>query len=185
MVSFSIPRSSRKFRFTAGVGLGVLVLFAAYVFALTQIQHSTEKTYAALRASDPDLYLSKIRQVEGFRVYLRQFTELKDYRAPKVEAPPFIIGRWALYDEPMRVDDAYVPPVCLDDVVIQDGMIRTGRPKPAEYKVRYMIDGMRVLAQRDQGTPITIAPIGYGVHVNHIEVTLPGQAKPRYGYLCH
>jgi len=185
MASFSIRRNSRKFRFTAGVGFGVLVLFAAYVFALTQIQHSTEKTYAALRASDPDLYLSKIRQVEGFRVYLRQFSQLKDYKTPQLEAPPFVIGRWVLYEEPMRVDDAYVPPVCLDDVVIQDGMIRTGRPKRTQYKVQYVIDGMRVLAQRNQGPPIVIVPVGYGVHVNHIEVTLPGQTKPRYGYLCH
>jgi hypothetical protein len=183
MVNFNIARSSRRFRFNAGIGLASLALFAAYVFALTQIQHSTEKTYAELRASDPDLYLSKIRQAEGFRVYLRQFNELKGYGTPKLEAPPFVIGRWVLYDEPMRVDDAYVPPVCLDDVVIQDGLIRTGRPKPADYKVHYVIEGPMVLAQRDNGPPISIVPIGYGVHVNHIVIMLPG-AKPRYGYLC-
>ena len=183
MVSFNIARSSRRFRFNAGVGIASLVLFAVYVLALTQIQHSTEKTYAELRASDPDLYLAKIRQAEGFRVYLRQYTALKGYGTPKREAPPFVIGRWVLYNEPMRVDDAYVPPVCLDDVVIQDGLIRTGRPKPAEYKVRYVIEDKRVLAQRDNGPPITIVPVGYGTHVNHIEVMLPG-AKMRYGYLC-
>lgn len=183
MVSFSIARSSRRFRFNAAVGIASLVLFAIYVFALTQMQHSTERTYAELRTTDPDLFLSKIRQAEGFRVYLSEFTALKGYRTPKTEAPPFIIGRWALFDEPMRVDDAYVPPVCLDDVVIQDGLIRTGRPKPAEYKVSYVIDGKHVLAKRDTGTPITIVPIGYGVHVNHIEIMLPG-TRMRYGYLC-
>jgi len=183
MVNFNITRSSRRFRFNAAVGLISLALFAGYVFALTQIQHSTEKTYAELRASDPDLYLSKIRQAEGFRVYLRQFTELKGYGMPKREAPPFVIGRWVLYGEPKRVDDAYVPPNCLDDVVIQDGLVRFGRPKPAEYNVHYVIEGAQVLAQRDKGAPITIEPVGYGVHVNHIEITLPG-AKPRYGYLC-
>ena len=175
--------SAPAFRFNAGVGLASLALFAGYVFALTQIQHSTEKTYAALRTSDPDLYLSKIRQAEGFRVYLRQFAELKGYATPKLEAPPFVIGRWVLYDQVMRVDDAYVPPDCLDDVVIQDGQIRVGRPKPAEYKVRYVIEGTRVLALRDGGPPIAIVPIGYGVHVNHIEIMLPG-AKQRFGYLC-
>ena len=30
--------------------------------------------------------------------YLRQFTELKGYQTPQTEAPPFLIGRWALYD---------------------------------------------------------------------------------------
>ncbi len=183
MVSLSFPRNSRKFRFNAGIGIASLALFAGYVFALTQVQHSTEKTYAALRTSDPDLYLSKIRQAEGFRVYLRQFAALKGYATANAEAPPFVIGRWVLDNELLRVDDAYVPPVCLDDVVIQDGKIRVGRPKPAEYKVRYVMDGARVLAQRDDGPPIVIVPIGYGVHVNHIEITLPG-AKVRYGYLC-
>jgi hypothetical protein len=183
MVSFSIARSSRRFRFNAAVGVASLALFSLYVLALTQMQHSTERTYAELRSSDPDLYLSKIRQAEGFRVYLRQFTELKGYDTPKLVAPPFVIGRWALYDQPMRVDDAYVPPVCLDDVVIQDGLIRVGRPKLADYKVHYVIEGPMVLAQRDNAAPISIVPIGYGVHVNHIVITLPG-SKPRYGYLC-
>lgn len=183
MVSLSIARSSRRFRFNAGVGIVSLILFSVYVFALTQMQHSTERAYAELRTTDPDLYLAKIRQVEGFRVFLRQFTELKGYETPKVKAPPFVIGRWVLYDEPMRVDDAYVPPVCLDDIVIQDGLIRTGRPKPAEYKVRYVIEDKRVLAVRNAGPAIAIVPVGYGVHVNHIEVILPG-AKLRYGYLC-
>jgi len=183
MVSFSVTSRSRRFRFNAAVGVASLALFAIYVFALTQVQHSTERTYAALRATDPDLFLSKIRQAEGFRVYLRQFTVLKGYGTPKTEAPPFVIGRWALYDEPMRVDDAYVPPVCLDDVVIQDGLIRTARPKPAEYAVSYVIEDKRVLAKRNNGPPITIVPIGYGVHVNHIEIMLPG-TKMRYGYLC-
>ena len=89
MVSFNFARSSRKFRFNAGVGIASLALFAVYVFALTQMQHSTEKTYAELRASDPDLYLAKIRQAEGFRVYLRQFTALKGYGTPKLRGAAF------------------------------------------------------------------------------------------------
>ena len=40
-----------------------------------------------------------------------------------------------------------------------------------------------MLAQRDNGPPIAIVPVGYGVHVNHIEVMLPG-TKMRYGYQC-
>jgi hypothetical protein len=184
MVSFSIARRSRRFRFNTGVGLGLLLLFVAYVLALTQLQVSTERTYEELRRSDPDLYLSKIRQTEGFRTYLRQFRELKNYQTPQRLAPPFLIGSWVLYDHALRVDDAYVPPNCLDNVVIEDGHLRTGRPKPADYDVRYRIEGERVLALRDNGPPITIDPVGYGVHVNHIEIVLPGTDKVRYGYMC-
>ena len=49
-----------------GSGSRLLVAFTAYVLALTQMQHTTERTYAELRKSDPDLYLAKIRQAEGF-----------------------------------------------------------------------------------------------------------------------
>ncbi len=184
MATFSFARRSRKFRINIWVALALLALFAAYVLALTQMQHSAERTYAELRSSDPDLYLAKIRQAEGFRVYLRQFTQLKGYQTPQTIAPPFLIGRWVLYDEPMRVDDAYVPPICLDDVVIQDGMIRTGRPKPAEYAVRYQIQGTQVVATRENASSIVIVPVGYGTHVNHIEIILPGSQKTRYGYEC-
>ncbi len=133
---------------------------------------------------DPDLYLAKIRQAEGFRTYLREFTALKGYQTPQTIAPPFLIGRWVLYDEPMRVDDAYVPPMCLDDIVIQDGNIRTGRPKQASYPVRYQIQGANVMALREDAAPIVIVPVGYGTHVNHIEVRLPDSDETRYGYQC-
>ncbi len=184
MVSFRIARRSRSFRINAWAAIGLLAAFTAYVLTLTQIQHTTERTYAELRNTDPDLYLAKIRQAEGFRVYLRQFTELKGYQTPQTEAPPFLIGRWALHDQPLRVDDAYVPPLCLDDVVIQDGDIRTGRPKRASYPVRYQIQDSKVMALREKAAPIVIVPVGYGTHVNHIEVKLPGSDEPRYGYLC-
>lgn len=184
MVSFRVARLSRSFRINAWVAVGLLAAFVAYILALTQIQHTTQRTYAELRKTDPDLYLAKIRQAEGFRVYLRQFTELKGYDTPQAEAPPFLIGRWVLYDQPMRVDDAYVPPICLDDVVIQDGNVRTGRPKRASYPVRYQIQGANVLAVREDAAPIVIVPVGYGTHVNHLEVRLPDSEDTRYGYQC-
>lgn len=184
MVSFRFARRSRGFRINPWVVGGLLAAFAVYVLVLTQIERKTERTYAALRKSDPDLYLEKIRLTEGFRAYLRQFTEMKDFTTPQTEAPPFLIGRWALNDKPLRVDDSYVPPMCLDNVVIQDGKIHTGRPTPASYAVRYHIEGKRVLATRENGPPIVIVPVGYGTHVNHIEVRLPGSDKTRYGYAC-
>jgi hypothetical protein len=184
MVSFRLARRSRSFRINAWVAVGLLAAFGAYVLTLTQIQQTTERTYAELRNTDPDLYLAKIRQAEGFRVYLRLFTELKGYQTPQTEAPPFLIGRWVLHDEPMRVDDAYVPPICLDDIVIQDGNIRTGRPRRTSYPVRYQIQGTNVIAVRENAAPIVIVPVGYGTHVNHIEVKLPGSDKTRYGYEC-
>ena len=184
MVSLKLARSSRRFRINTWVAVALLAAFAAYVFTLTQMQHTTERTYAELRTKDPDLYLAKIRQAEGFRTYLKQFTVMKGYATPQTEAPAFLIGRWVLYDEPMRVDDAYVPPICLDDIVIQDGNIRTGRPKRASYPVRYEIQDEKVLALRENAPPIVVVPVGYGTHVNHIEVKLPGSDKTRYGYQC-
>lgn len=184
MVNFRLAHRSRSFRINAWVAIGLLAAFGAYVLALTQIERTTELTYAELRKTDPDLYLAKIRQAQGFRTYLREFTALKGYRTPQTEAPPFLIGRWALHDKPLRVDDAYVPPLCLNDIVIQDGNIRTGHPKRASYAVRYQIQGANVMAVREKEAPIVIMPVGYQAHVNHIEVRLPDSDETRYGYLC-
>lgn len=180
----NIARRSRRFRFNAGLGLASLLLFGAYVLVLTQLQRSTEQTFARLRSSDPDRYLSQLRQTEGFPVYLETFGELKGYGTPQRLAPPFLIGRWALHERPLRVDDSYVPPSCLDNVVIQDGQIRATRPEEATYDVSYAIGGKRVLAMREGKTPIIIVPIGYRAHINHIEITLPDDDGTRYGYLC-
>jgi hypothetical protein len=184
MISFRIARRSRRFRFNAGLSYAILVLFVAYILALTQLQRSTEATYADLRKSDPNRYLSEIRQAEGFRVYLREFRDLKGYAAPQRLAPPFLIGRWAMVDQPLRADDSYVPSSCLDDVIIEDGHIRSGGEHPTDYDVNYVINGAGILALRPKGAPIIITPVGYGVHVNHIELIMPGSSMPRYGYLC-
>lgn len=184
MVNFRLSRRTRGLRINAWVAIGLLVAFAAYVLVLTQIQQKTARTHAELRKSDPDLYLAKILQAQGFRDYLREFTALKGYQTPQAEAPPFLIGRWALHEKPLRVDDAYVPPLCLDDIVIQDGNIRTARGKRASYTVRYQIQGDKVMALRENAAPIVIVPVGYRAHLNHIEVRMPGSDATRYGYLC-
>ena len=184
MVSFRLARQPRGFRLNLWAAVGLSAAFAAYVLALNQIERTTERSQAELRKTDPELYLEKVRLTNGFRAYLSRFTDLKGFTAPQTEAPPFLIGRWALNDKPLRVDDTYVPPMCLNNVVIQDGNIRTGRPKPASYTVRYHIEGKQVLATRADGPPIVIVPVGYGTHVNHIEIKLPGGDATRYGYAC-
>lgn len=97
MISFRIARSARRFRFNATLGYVMLLLFVGYVLALTQLQRSTEKTYAELRRVAPDRYLSEIRQAEGFRVYLREFRTLKGYDTPDPAGP-------AIPDRPLGVD---------------------------------------------------------------------------------
>ena len=49
MVGSRLARRARRLRINAWFAAGLLLAFGAYVIALTQMQHTTERTYAALR----------------------------------------------------------------------------------------------------------------------------------------
>jgi hypothetical protein len=181
MSFFTVARRSRQFRFNVAAALAALAFFCVYFVVLMHEERQAEQTYGELREKDPDTYLEKIRQVRGFQIYLREFRTLKRYDQSRVEAPPFLIGRWALFAEQKRVGDAYVPPSCMHNITIQDGHLRIdGR----DYPVHYVMQDLAVVARRTDGPPFVIAPIGYGAHLHHIEVTVPDHKGVRYGYLC-
>ena len=178
---FQVARRSRQFRFNVAAGLAALVFFGVYFVALMHAERRAEQTYSKLRERNPDTYLEKIRQVRGFHIFLREFSTLKRYDLSHAEAPPFLIGRWALFDQPKRVGDAYVPPTCLNNITIQDGHIKVGTKT---YAVRYVMQDSAVMARGKSGPPIIIEPVGYGSHLHHLEVVMPDGKGLHYAYLC-
>jgi len=181
MSIFTVARKSRQFRFNVTAALAALAFFCVYFILLMHEERRVERAYAELRKSDPDIYLEKIRQVRGFKNFLQEFRALKGFDQARSEAPPFLIGRWALFDEQKRVGDAYVPPSCIQNITIQDGQIAVGGTR---YAVKYVMQGVATVAQRTDGLTVVIEPVGYGAHLHHIEVTMPGVTGVRYGYLC-
>lgn len=185
MATFSLPRGSRRNRKYALVALAVVVFLAGYFVLLTNEERVMERSYADLRASNADLYLSKIRQARGFRAFVKEFVSVHDYGRPNEDAPSFLIGMWALFAHEKRVGDGFIPEACLSGVVIEDSQLKFFGGTPARYPARYSMQGNKITAHLQGAEDATIAAVGYGSHLHHIEVTGPESGRTLYGYRCH
>lgn len=175
-----LPRK-RQLVITLGV---TAVLMAGYIALLNHEEHVMEEYYHDLRRSDPDLYLSKIMQAHGFRRFIDEYQKIHDYTQPKKDVPPFLLGRWALFENSKHVSDSYIPDACLNGVEIEDGRIKFFGEKSDDITVRYTLTGNTVTAHPTNGAELEIGVIGYGSHIHHIELKTPGSKKPEYGYMC-
>ncbi len=183
------PISRLKVRLARWRGLSVLLLslivfYAAYFIFLEHKDTEVRHDYEVLRDRDSEAYLAEVASLRGFKVYFSEFARLRHYDTPKVEAPPFLLGRWAVFSEPQRVKENYFPDECLDGVIIEDGEIKTFGKKPQSFKVSYRIVNNEVVATTAKGVTVRLEPIAYTRHVHHLVVNLPGQPKPLYAYLC-
>ena len=180
---FRNPRSSGLF-----ILLGVALL-VGYVFLLEHEERTMDAYYSDLRDSNPARYLTEIRQAHGFQVYLDEYLALNDYKTPTTDVPPFLIGRWSLFEEEKRVGDDFIPSSCLLSLEIEDERLKLLSEDKTVFPVAYTMDGDIATAHRPDGAPVLIQVVAYGSHVHHIEVqNLPGVPAsadgPLYGYLC-
>ncbi len=164
--------------------VAILTLIAGYVVFLQYEENRMERYYASLRSTQPAVYLSKLAQLRGFDTYLKEFASLRSYEQPQDRVPPFLLGRWALFQTEQQVGDHYFPDACLSGAEIEDGTIRLFGEYKGGYQVQYKIAGGKVEAVLDNGDVILVTPQAYGAHLHHIEIALPGQQAPLYGYIC-
>lgn len=175
---------ARRQRLTAlGIGIAILA-FAAYTVFLTYADRAAKTHYAELRGTEPDLYLSEIRKALGYSRFLEEYRTLKGYDRNQAIVPPFLLGRWALFDAPKRVSDLYYPGTCLNSIEIEDGRIRVLGDKSSEHAATYRMDGDTVTATLADAEPMAIRLVAYGAHLHHIELQPPGYGQTAYGYLC-
>lgn len=161
-----------------------VALLAGYVALLNHEERAMEAYYSNLRQADTDLYLSKTMQARGFRVFLKEYLAIYNYTQPKAEVPPFLVGRWALFDEEKRVSDNFIPDLCLSGVELGDGRMKFFGADTVSYPARFSMAGTTVTAHLADAGRATIDVVGYGSHLNHIVVKGPDSSQPRYGYMC-
>ena len=165
--------------------VSVIVLLAAYVMLLNHEESLIEKQYRELRTTNSELYLSKIMQARGFRTFLKEYLKIHDYSRPVAEVPDFLVGRWAMFEKEQRVSDYFVPDSCHKALEIEDGELKILGDHNAAYPALYSMDGTIVTAHLTGAKDARIQVIGYGSHLHHIKIYLPGLDQPRYGYICH
>jgi len=171
--------------------IAALVVFGlGYIFLLNHEERIMEEYYDKLKTTNPVLYLSEIRQAQGFKVFLPEYLDINDYSAPLYEAPPFLVGRWSLFAIEKRVGDDFIPDSCLTSLEIEDGRLRVLGEHERKIPAAYTMAGDKATAHLEDGTTALIRVVAYGSHVHHIEVqglAVNGEDRDRtwYGYLCH
>ncbi len=167
--------------------VGALVFLAlalGYIYFLKLEDESAVADLTNMRQNDPVQYLEDVRHRKGFDAYLAQFSSNYGYDHLTHDVPAFLLGRWALFSQPQRVGYQYIAEECFNYLAIEDGEIRAKGKFQADYPARYRISGSTVVADIGHGRTIPISLVSYGMDLHHIVVTLPGQDKPLYGYLC-
>ncbi len=165
------------------IALTLLIAAGGYVWVLKTKNRAVAERFVRLEHKDVRAYLSHVRQTRGFTTYVGEFAKLRHYDAWQEDAPPFLVGRWALFEEPQRVSENYFPEVCRDAVEIEDGRFKHLLRRIETHKARYRIKDGRVVVRLGDGKTVPVGLASYGTALHHIVVTLPGD-RERYGYLC-
>jgi hypothetical protein len=164
--------------------LVILVLALGYIYFLKIEDANVVADLTTMRQNDPVQYLEDVRHRKGFDAYLAQFSSTYGYGDFRQDVPAFLLGRWALFSQPQRVGYQYIAEECYNYLAIEDGVLKAKGKFQASYPARYRISGTTVVADIGDGRTIPISLVSYGMDLHHIVVTLPGQTKPLYGYLC-
>ena len=167
------------------VGVLLTGLAAGDIYFLKVEDAKAVATLTHLRKTDPADYLEDVRHHQGFRTYLAQVRQKYGFDRFNRDVPMFLLGRWALLDQPKRVGYQYIAEDCSRFLAIEDGEIKLrGNHLHADYPARYRISGSTVEADLGGGTVLPISLVSFGMDLHHIVVTLPRHKKPLYGYLC-
>ncbi len=174
-------RPSRREWIAAGATLAATLI---YFLVLGMLDRRAERYFEDLRESDPATYLNQLRESKGFSAYLPVYGELNGYDQYRPQPPVFIVGRWTMREEPLRLTPGQGPEACTDPVTFDFGLFLTVESGGVALPVQYRLDGeaVEMRARNDAVFPIQL--VSYGAQLDHIEFTPPGHTAPVYAYLC-
>ncbi|MEZ5715089.1 MAG: hypothetical protein R3D85_07915 [Paracoccaceae bacterium] len=169
-----------------GMALSALAVVAigAYFAVLHALDGRAEAYFTALRKSDPALYLSQLRDARGFPAFLEEYRILEGYDTFKPAAPSFLVGRWTMRNDPLRLTPGTAPAQCSDPVTFDYGIILMADTGEVSLRVSYAIEGQSVLFKAPGIDTFTIDLISFGAELDHIEFRPPGQAESVFAYQC-
>lgn len=184
------PSRSKKYhmrkgaikRILPGILLTILAV-AAYVFYLNNQERSANDHFIKLRRDNPTQYLNEIRQVRGFSKYVTEYGELKGFSSFKIAAPEFLLGRWAIFDEPQQVSDKFTSSVCSNPLLIENGRV-TIPPSKTSVAAKFKLDGTMLRVKPAVGSELRIDLVGAGIFLHHIEIKNMDGTTRAYGYRC-
>lgn len=136
------------------------------------------------RSSDPDLYLEQLRASHGFTAYLPEYAALKKFEGFTPYTPEFLIGRWTMRDQPMRLAAGERPHQCSDPITFDYGLLLMVEPAAMTLPVNYRIANGKVLVRTVMDDEFEVTPVSFGAQIDRLELVPPGRSKKVFAYFC-
>ncbi|SES15104.1 hypothetical protein SAMN04490244_106144 [Tranquillimonas rosea] len=184
MTSVSRWRHYRPARIEVVGGLVALAASVVYFGALHVLDGRAGLYLEELRQSDPDRYLTVLRESRGFEAFLEEYRALADYDEFQRLPPTFLIGRWTPRPAQLRLAPGTSPEQCSDPMTLGDGMYQQLDTGGVSLPVTYRIEGQTVQMRTEDEGIMPIELVSYGGELDHIRYVPPGAEFPVYGYLC-
>ncbi len=167
------------------LSFGVSVLAIGLYFTILHVLDGRAETYFRdLRESNPPLYLTQLRESRGFEAYLEAYRDMNGYDAFKPAAPSFLVGRWTMRPQPLRLTPGTAPSECSAPVTFDYGIILMLESGGGALPVTYGIEGQNVLLKAANIDTFPIRLVSYGGQLDHIEFQPPGMTETRFAYRC-
>ncbi|HPD93692.1 MAG: hypothetical protein H6900_16860 [Rhodobacter sp.] len=179
--SLRLKRPRRVQILSAGV---FLLAGVVYFGTLHAMDGRAEAYFRQLRQSDPALYLTQVREAQGFDTFLTEYRILNNYEDFHQAPPNFLVGRWTLRPEPIRLSPGTAPSECSDPVTLDYGLFLQLETGGVALPVSYRIEGKTVEMRIAPDSVVPIELVSYGAQLDHIAFTAPGRDAVSYGYLC-
>ncbi|WP_109466514.1 hypothetical protein [Albibacillus kandeliae] len=167
----------------AYLGLSVAAI-ALYFGVLHTLDGRAQTYFEELRESDPDLYLSQLRESRSFEAYIEEYRVMKGYDTFKPAAPSFLVGRWTMRSEPLRLNPGTTLSQCSDPITFDYGILLMLETGGEALRVSYGIEGQKVMVKEAGIATFPVDLISYGARLDHIEFTPPGETEKVYAYNC-
>lgn len=169
-----------------GLALSTLALVAsgAYFAVLHNMDGRAETYFTDLRDSDPALYLSQLRESRGFPTFLTEYRAMEGYDVFKAAAPSFLVGRWTMRAEPLRLTPGTAPAQCSDPVTFDYGIVLMAETGEVSLRVSYAIEDQAVLLKAPGIDTFPITLVSFGAELDHIEFRPPAQTEEVFAYKC-
>lgn len=164
-------------------GASVLAIFL-YFAVLHVLDGRAETYFRELRESNPQLYLTQLRESRGFETYLETYRTMEGYDSFKPAAPSFLVGRWTMRPAPLRLTPGTAPNECSNPVTFDYGIILLLESGGGALPVTYEIENQSVLLKAAQIGTFTVNLVSYGADLDHIEFRPPGRTDIVYAYNC-
>lgn len=175
-------RLKRRLRRLPEIGLGVLAV-AAYVLYLNHQDTSVAAHFDKVREDSPETYLEEVRVVQGFPAYLEAYDWIHGAGQFTDAAPDFLLGRWAVFDHPLRVGDRFSTAACRNAALVENGRLTLpgmGAAVPADY----WLSKDRVIVRLHHGDELFIRLVSSGIYLHHLEFDRGNGKGVGYAYRC-